>query len=83
MIRPQSCPICRKVLAPNSASELDTFPFCSTRCREVDLYRWSLGKYALVENINPEDLELLALEIDDPAIDEAMSGEPADDGDDD
>ncbi len=83
MIRPQSCPICRKVLAPNAASELDTFPFCSKRCREVDLYRWSLGKYALVENINSEDLELLALEIDDPALDEPMPDEVADNGEDD
>lgn len=25
------------------------FPFCSKRCREVDLLRWSKGTYAIVE----------------------------------
>lgn len=59
MIRPQSCPICKKVLPVNSAADSETFPFCSVRCREVDLYRWSLGKYAIVDPLNPHELELM------------------------
>ncbi|MEX1232871.1 MAG: DNA gyrase inhibitor YacG [Planctomycetaceae bacterium] len=63
MIRPQSCPICKKALPANSATELATFPFCSVRCREVDLYRWSVGKYAIVESADPADLELYEADL--------------------
>ncbi|MHC4826384.1 MAG: DNA gyrase inhibitor YacG, partial [Planctomycetota bacterium] len=35
------CPICAR---PVRASA-ETFPFCSTRCRYVDLGRWLDGKY--------------------------------------
>ena len=57
MIRPLECPICHKpVLAP--AEKTPTwFPFCSERCRQVDLLRWSKGKYAIIEPLGPEDLE--------------------------
>jgi hypothetical protein len=57
MIRPLECPICHKpVLAP--AEKMPTwFPFCSERCRQVDLLRWSKGKYAIVEPLRPEDGE--------------------------
>ena len=57
MIRPQTCPICDKELPPNAATESDWFPFCSKRCRQVDLYRWAEGKYAIREPLTPEDLE--------------------------
>lgn len=56
MIRPQTCPICDKdLIAVGAPPEL--FPFCSQRCREVDLYRWSIGKYAIVEPIDPEQID--------------------------
>jgi len=35
------CPICRK-----PASDA-TKPFCSERCRDVDLNRWLSGSYAI------------------------------------
>jgi endogenous inhibitor of DNA gyrase (YacG/DUF329 family) len=35
------CPICKK---PSEASH---HPFCSNRCREVDLNRWLGGGYAI------------------------------------
>ena len=35
------CPICRK-----PATEAST-PFCSERCRDVDLNRWLSGSYAI------------------------------------
>jgi endogenous inhibitor of DNA gyrase (YacG/DUF329 family) len=57
MIRPQTCPICGKELIANAALESDWFPFCSKRCRQIDLYRWSEGKYAIVEPLTPEHLE--------------------------
>jgi hypothetical protein len=32
------CPICRNLVAPRSANS--AFPFCSDRCRLVDLGKW-------------------------------------------
>jgi len=55
MIRPQTCPICEKELAAGAASP-PLFPFCSERCRQVDLYRWCIGAYAIVEPLDPEQL---------------------------
>ena len=42
------CPICKKQVAKDAR----TFPFCSERCRLVDLGNWLDGKYALT---NDED----------------------------
>lgn len=56
MIRPQSCPVCRKPVAPVVEGERSWFPFCSERCRQVDLLRWCEGKYAIVEPLSPEKL---------------------------
>jgi endogenous inhibitor of DNA gyrase (YacG/DUF329 family) len=66
MIRAQTCPICEKDLVAVGAPP-EFFPFCSQRCREVDLYRWSLGKYAVVESIDPETLD--ENPVDDPSDD--------------
>ena len=56
MIRPPACPICKKpVLAPLE-SETGFYPFCSARCRQVDLFRWCEGKYAIVEPLTPEKM---------------------------
>ena len=40
------CPICAKLSDPKH------HPFCSNRCREVDLCRWLKGHYA-----SPEDAQ--------------------------
>jgi len=56
MIRPLQCPICRKSVAAPAAGPASFFPFCSERCRQIDLLRWSRGQYAIVERL---DLELL------------------------
>jgi endogenous inhibitor of DNA gyrase (YacG/DUF329 family) len=41
------CPICGKGYEVRSIDELPTFPFCSERCRLVDLGRWIDGAYAI------------------------------------
>jgi uncharacterized protein len=46
------CPICRTIL-PNAA--VPTFPFCSDRCRLLDLNNWLAGKYAVSRPIDPSD----------------------------
>ena len=37
------CPTCKKDVAPDAKS----FPFCSERCRLVDLGNWLDGKYRI------------------------------------
>jgi uncharacterized protein len=39
--RAKPCPICRKPATPDST------PFCSERCRKVDLNRWLSGSYVI------------------------------------
>jgi endogenous inhibitor of DNA gyrase (YacG/DUF329 family) len=58
VIRPLECPICRKSVAAPSEGVANYFPFCSERCRQVDLLRWSKGKYAIVEPVVPDESEI-------------------------
>ena len=37
------CPICKNDVQPGDAE----FPFCSERCRLIDLGNWAAGKYAI------------------------------------
>lgn len=54
MVRLPSCPICNIELSATAATESSDFPFCSERCRQVDLLRWSDGKYAIVEPLSAD-----------------------------
>ena len=42
--KPVACPNC------GSSSQRDDYPFCSKRCRDMDLHRWFSGNYALSTN---------------------------------
>jgi endogenous inhibitor of DNA gyrase (YacG/DUF329 family) len=46
------CPMCKTVL---SGTTLPSFPFCSDRCRLLDLNNWVDGKYTLTRPIDPTD----------------------------
>jgi endogenous inhibitor of DNA gyrase (YacG/DUF329 family) len=37
------CPICKKEVAFGDPN----MPFCSDRCREIDLGNWATGKYVI------------------------------------
>jgi endogenous inhibitor of DNA gyrase (YacG/DUF329 family) len=37
------CPICKKAVALGDPD----FPFCSERCREIDLGNWATEKYRI------------------------------------
>jgi uncharacterized protein len=39
------CPICRKSVADDEPDRPATYPFCSERCKVIDLGRWLDGKY--------------------------------------
>lgn len=56
MIQALTCPICQAELPPGAVTESRWFPFCCERCRNVDLYRWSEGRYSIVEPLGPEHL---------------------------
>lgn len=38
------CPICKKARVKSTHPE---FPFCSERCRTIDLGRWASGAYVV------------------------------------
>jgi endogenous inhibitor of DNA gyrase (YacG/DUF329 family) len=52
------CPICRKPTDSDSNAE---FPFCSERCKLLDLGAWASEKYVISEPVIdesfPEDLD--------------------------
>lgn len=77
MIKPQTCPICEAELIPDAALQSPTFPFCSRRCRQVDLLRWSKGDYAIVEPLSDDQLnEHLLSEADaEPGYDDETAPE--------
>jgi endogenous inhibitor of DNA gyrase (YacG/DUF329 family) len=41
------CPICDKQFQIEKLQDLPSFPFCSDRCRLIDLGRWIDGDYAI------------------------------------
>lgn len=43
-----NCPICRKDIT----RENPEFPFCSERCRILDLGNWASGKYVISTPVN-------------------------------
>ncbi|MDR3467181.1 MAG: DNA gyrase inhibitor YacG [Xanthobacteraceae bacterium] len=48
-LRKKPCPICGRPAAA------DTHPFCSVRCRQVDLGRWLSGSYVIPARDDEED----------------------------
>lgn len=60
------CPHCGRGIV----ADCEAFPFCSPRCRDVDLGKWLLGKYRISRLVNSDDGEL------------ALSPQPQDDSED-
>jgi hypothetical protein len=48
------CPICGKQFQAEKLDDLPGFPFCSERCRLIDLGRWIDGDYAIPGGQPPE-----------------------------
>jgi hypothetical protein len=58
-IKALHCPTCRKLV---KATDED-FPFCSDRCRRIDLGKWAMGVYKISSPVlEPEVLETGVLE---------------------
>ena len=45
------CPICKEVVV----STAPDFPFCSDRCREIDLGKWASGAYVISSPVQDEE----------------------------
>lgn len=66
------CPGCGKALA----EVVETAPFCSPRCRDVDLGHWFLESYRVSRAIDPEDdQEELQAALDSAAEEESKEKE--------
>jgi tRNA threonylcarbamoyladenosine biosynthesis protein TsaE len=50
---PAPCPICKKPVREDD----ETFPFCSKRCRTIDLGKWLGGDYRITRRLELRDLE--------------------------
>jgi endogenous inhibitor of DNA gyrase (YacG/DUF329 family) len=42
-----SCPICHRTLEGQNLAEFPHFPFCSRRCKLLDLGRWLSAEYGI------------------------------------
>ena len=51
------CPICKS----DAPKGTNVFPFCSARCKTIDLGRWARGDYCIPgAEVDPEDSEVAA-----------------------
>ena len=51
-VRSQRCPTCRKIVLRSDPE----FPFCSERCRLIDLGKWASGGYVISTAIHDPDV---------------------------
>ena len=51
------CPICKKPVDEPKPGEKSYFPFCSERCKQIDLGAWASGSYAIAGSKPPDDLD--------------------------
>lgn len=46
------CPICKQTTAQSNP----TYPFCSKRCKTIDLGKWIKGDYVISRPVDQSDL---------------------------
>ncbi len=56
------CPICKKVVK----SADPEFPFCSDRCRTIDLGKWASGAYVIASPSTDSDEQIRESTPEDP-----------------
>jgi hypothetical protein len=54
-VKRYQCPICGRQVEYTAAFP-EPYPFCSPRCRRVDLGRWFGGSYVIEREMTPEEL---------------------------
>ncbi|MBN2181547.1 MAG: DNA gyrase inhibitor YacG [Sedimentisphaerales bacterium] len=58
------CPICNKTFQFSEQRQPDTanfFPFCSERCKLIDLGLWLDCDYKVISNITSEEIEITTI----------------------
>ena len=55
------CPICKKTVSDDAHR-----PFCSARCKRIDLGNWLTGAYKISRPMNEDEVEAV-LRVDEPA----------------
>lgn len=59
------CPICRKDVQARAVNP--SFPFCSSRCRQVDLGKWVTEEYRVADRpADEQEDELPSVDDDSP-----------------
>ena len=48
------CPVCERLMESANSADWPAFPFCSARCRLIDLGRWLGEKYTVPANADEE-----------------------------
>jgi len=61
------CPTCHKAVTVAGAEELPARPFCSHRCKMIDLGKWLDGTYTTSEPASPEDYDEAGRDPENPA----------------
>jgi hypothetical protein len=56
------CPICEKPVKSSDAG----FPFCSDRCRTIDLGKWASGEYVIPSPVQDSEEHIREDEPEDP-----------------
>lgn len=69
-VRSLRCPICKKIVLRTDPE----FPFCSERCRTIDLGKWASGGYVISTPINDPE-QLLNAESAERRKHQALEGE--------
>jgi endogenous inhibitor of DNA gyrase (YacG/DUF329 family) len=56
------CPICKKPVRSSNPE----FPFCSERCRTIDLGKWASGAYVISSPVTDADESIRESNSEDP-----------------
>jgi uncharacterized protein len=60
------CPICKKVVKSGDTD----FPFCSDRCRTIDLGKWASGAYVIPSPVTDSEEQIRESTPEDPDEDQ-------------
>jgi endogenous inhibitor of DNA gyrase (YacG/DUF329 family) len=55
------CPVCKKAVKSDNTD----FPFCSDRCRTIDLGKWASGAYVVPSPITDADEQVHSSTLED------------------
>lgn len=65
------CPRCKKIVKSHKPGTPvpPGYPFCSIRCKQVDLGKWFLGEHKISRELEPEEMETEDFEEQDQDLD--------------